>query len=68
VLCRKFIELIRSRKKRWVEHVAHNEELRKKQKILVGKSERKRQLETSGRRVHEDDNNIKTDIKKIVLC
>jgi hypothetical protein len=56
------IRLIKSRRMRWVGHVAWIGEMRNAYSILVGKPEGKRPLERSRRRCED---NIRTDLRKI---
>ena len=53
------VRLIKSRRMRWVGHVARMEEGRGVDKVLVGKPEEKRPL---GRPRRRWDDNIKTDL------
>jgi hypothetical protein len=54
--------MIKSRKIRWLEHVACMGEMRSAYKILVGKPEGRRLLR---RPRHRGDDNIKLDLREI---
>jgi hypothetical protein len=55
------IQVIKSRRKRWVEHVARMTR-RGAYRVLVGKTEGKRPL---GRTMHRWDINIKVDLQEV---
>ena len=56
------VRVIKSRRMRWAEHVAHMEEGRGVHKVLVGKPEEKRPL---GRPNHRWVDNIKMDLQEV---
>jgi hypothetical protein len=56
------IRIMKSRRMRWVGHVAHMGEKRNSYRLLVGKSERKRPL---GRPRRRWVNNIRMDLREV---
>jgi hypothetical protein len=56
------IRVIKSRRTRWVGHVARMGEMRNAYNIMVGKPEGKRPL---GRHRHKWEDNIRTDLREI---
>jgi len=56
------IKVIKSKRKKWAEHVAHMEKIRNAYKILVGKPEGRRPLVSS--RCRSEDN-IRMDVRGI---
>jgi hypothetical protein len=57
--------MIKSRRMRWVGHVAHMEENMNAYRVLVGKPEENRPL---GRTLRRWENNIKMGLKEIEWC
>jgi hypothetical protein len=55
------IRMIKSRKMKWVEHMAHTGEGRGVYRVLVGRSEGKRPM---GRPRHRWEDNIKVDLRE----
>jgi hypothetical protein len=58
-----FIRVIKSRRMRWADNVAHIGEMRKVYNILVGKPKRNRPL---GRPRHRWDDNARRDLREIL--
>jgi hypothetical protein len=54
--------VIKSRRMRWVGHVARTGERRRIYRVLVGKTEGQRPLETSSRKLED---NIKMDLQEV---